>query len=59
MVPLCAQEKENERLKESHGVLKEILGSPEKGIPRDLLDKADCVVVFPSVKKAAIGVGAS
>jgi len=59
MVPLCAQEKESERLKESHSVLKEILGSPEKGIPRDLLDKADCVVVFPSVKKAAIGVGAS
>lgn len=32
---------------------------PDKGIPRNLLDKSECVVVFPSVKKAAFGVGAS
>ncbi|MGE5646867.1 MAG: lipid-binding SYLF domain-containing protein [Acidobacteriota bacterium] len=56
---LAAQEKENERLKESHDVLKEILGMPDTGIPRDLLNKAYCVVVFPSVKKAAFMVGAS
>jgi len=54
-----AQKKEEDRLKESAGVLKEILGIPEKGIPRDLLDKAECVVVFPSVKKAGLGIGAS
>src|SRR5215510_7794997 len=54
-----AQQKEQDRLKESHDVLKEILGMPEKGIPRDLLDKAECVVVFPSVKKAGFVVGAS
>jgi lipid-binding SYLF domain-containing protein len=53
------QKKEEDRLKESAGVLKEILGIPEKGIPRDLLDKAECVVVFPSVKKAGLGIGAS
>jgi lipid-binding SYLF domain-containing protein len=53
------QKKEEDRLKESAGVLKEILGMPEKGIPRDLLDKAECVVVFPSVKKAGLGIGAS
>ena len=53
------QKKEQDRLKESAGVLKEILGIPEKGIPRDLLDKAECVVVFPSVKKAGLGIGAS
>ena len=29
-----------------------ILGTPDKGIPRDLLDKSACVVVLPSVKKA-------
>jgi lipid-binding SYLF domain-containing protein len=58
-LPQYAQEKENERLKESYNVLKEILATPDKGIPRDLLDKAECVVVFPSVKKAAFGVGAS
>jgi SH3 domain-containing YSC84-like protein 1 len=53
------QKKEEDRLKESAGVLKEILGIPEKGIPRDLLDKAECIVVFPSVKKAGLGIGAS
>jgi len=58
-LPLCAQEKEDARLKESATVLKEILDTPDKGIPRDLLNKAECVVVFPSVKKAAFVVGAS
>ncbi len=58
-VPLCAQEKENARLKESYNVMKEILGTPDKGIPRDLLNKSECVVVFPSVKKAAFIVGGS
>ena len=52
-----AQEKEGDRLKESYNVLKEILGTPDKGIPRDLLDKAECVVVYPSVKKAGFIVG--
>ena len=50
--------KEVERLTDSAVVLKEILGMPE-GIPKDLLDKAICVVVYPSVKKAAFIVGAS
>ena len=54
-----AQEKEDDRLKESYNVLKEILGTPDKGIPQDLLDKAECVVVYPSVKKFAIGIGGS
>jgi SH3 domain-containing YSC84-like protein 1 len=54
-----AQEKEDDRLKQSYTVLKEILGESDKGIPRDLLDKAECVVVYPSVKKAAFIVGGS
>ena len=54
-----AQQKEDDRLQQSYTVLKEILGTPDKGIPRDLLNKADCVVVYPSVKKAAIGIGGS
>lgn len=58
-MPLLAQSKEEDRLKESHTVLKEILGMPDKGIPADLLNKAECVVVFPSVKKAGFIVGAS
>ena len=51
-------DKERERLNEASQVLKEVLDIPE-GIPKDLLDKAECVVVLPSVKKAAIGIGAS
>ena len=58
-LPLVAQQKEQDRLRESYTVMTEILGTPDKGIPRDLLNKAECVVVFPSVKKAAFVVGAS
>jgi hypothetical protein len=32
---------------------------PEDGIPRDLLDRAECVIVVPSVKKLALGIGGS
>jgi SH3 domain-containing YSC84-like protein 1 len=45
------QTKDDDRLRASGTVLKEILDAPDY-IPRDLLDKADCVVVFPSVLKA-------
>ena len=48
--------KDEDRLKESGTVLKEILDVPDN-IPQKLLDKADCVIVFPSVRKAAFGVG--
>ena len=47
------------RLKESYHVLKEIMDTPDRGIPKDLLDKSVCVVVFPAVKKAAFVVGGS
>jgi len=49
---------EEDRVEQSGHVLKEILNIPDD-IPQDLLDKAECVVVLPSVKKAAFGVGAS
>ena len=59
-LPLYAADtKEDERLKESSTVLHEILNMPDKGIPQDLLNKAYCVVVYPSVKKAAFVVGGS
>src|SRR5579872_285644 len=51
-------EKEQERVRASGDVLKEILDIPDD-IPQDLLDKAECIVVLPSVKKGAFGVGAS
>jgi SH3 domain-containing YSC84-like protein 1 len=50
------QEKEQERLKHCGAVMSEILNVPD-GIPQDMLDKAECVAVFPSVKKVAIGIG--
>jgi lipid-binding SYLF domain-containing protein len=58
-VTIGAQQKEQDRLRQSYLVVQEIVGMPDKGIPRDLLHKAECVVVFPSVKKAAFVVGAS
>jgi len=51
-----AQEKETRRLDACREVLEELL-SGEESIPRDLLDKAECVAVIPSAKKFAIGVG--
>ena len=51
-------EKESDRLENSAIVLKEIFGMPD-AIPQELLDKAECVIVFPSVKKVALGVGGS
>ena len=55
---LFAQEKERERLEDAGKVLGEILNIPDD-IPTDLLDRAECVIVLPSVKKFAIGIGGS
>ena len=57
-LPVFAQKKEQERVEEAGTVMKEILGIPD-GIPKSILAKAECVVVFPSVKKFAIGIGGS
>lgn len=58
VLPVMGQRKENERINEAATVMKEILGMPD-GIPKDLLNKADCIVIYPSVKKAAFIVGGS
>jgi lipid-binding SYLF domain-containing protein len=57
-VTAVAQDKEKDRLGEAATVMKEILDIPE-GIPQDLLDKSECVIVFPSVVKAAFVIGGS
>jgi lipid-binding SYLF domain-containing protein len=59
-VPALAREKDKEekRLENSGRVLKEILDIPDD-IPADLLNKAECVAIFPSVLKFAIGIGGS
>ena len=53
-----AQRRENERLENAGVVLEDILNVPDD-IPSDLLDKAECVIVVPSVLKFAIGFGGS
>ncbi len=58
-VPTFAQKTENQRVTDAYNVLREVLGMPDTGIPRDLLNKAECVIVVPSMKKAAFIVGAS
>jgi SH3 domain-containing YSC84-like protein 1 len=54
----AGQTKDDDRLRNCGAVLKEVLDVPDN-IPQDLLDRADCVVVFPSVLKAAFIVGGS
>ena len=51
-------EKETDRLENAGMVMEEIMNIPDD-IPQDLLDKAECVIVFPSVLKAAFIVGGS
>ena len=60
VLPAVAAEsqKEEDRVKEAGVVLKEILDIPDD-IPQDLLDKAECLVILPSVKKGAFGIGGS
>src|SRR6201993_3149587 len=50
--------KEQKRLQECGVVMQEVLNIPDN-IPKELLEKAECVIVIPSVRKLAFGVGAS
>jgi lipid-binding SYLF domain-containing protein len=52
------KEKDDQRLENSGTVMKEIMNIPDN-IPQNLLDKAECVIVIPSVIKAAFVVGGS
>jgi lipid-binding SYLF domain-containing protein len=56
--PALAQDKEQDRVENAGKVMKEILNAPDS-IPQSVLDKADCVVILPSVLKFAIGFGGS
>lgn len=56
---LFGAEKDNvERLNRSTEMFQEIMGAPDAGVPQPLLDKAECVVLVPGVKKGAFIVGA-
>src|SRR5579864_3442593 len=56
--PLFAANHEQERLEKAGVVMQEIMNTPEN-IPQEVIEKAECVIVFPSVLKAAFVVGAS
>ena len=57
-LPAVAQNKVDDRLGNSAEVLKQILAKPDE-IPQAYLNKAVCVLVFPTVKKVAVGIGGS
>jgi SH3 domain-containing YSC84-like protein 1 len=57
-VSAAGDKKETERLENCGTVIKEIMDIPDD-IPQDLVDKAECIIVYPSVLKAAFGLSAS
>jgi len=52
-----AKNKTAERLDDAADVMKEVMDTPDKGIPQDLLNKAQCIVIVPGLKKGAFIVG--
>ena len=58
LVSLAAQSKEQSRLEDCAAVMEEILGVPDN-IPAELLGRAECIIVIPSMVKGAIGLGYS
>lgn len=57
-LPVVGQDKEEDRVEKAGTVISEIMNIPDN-VPQDVIDKADCVVVLPSVIKFAIGIGGS
>src|SRR5260221_2548566 len=55
--PLLANNEPVKRLDEASAVFSEIMATPDKGIPRDLLEKAHCIVIVPGLKTAAFVFG--
>jgi lipid-binding SYLF domain-containing protein len=58
LAPLSAEDNEPaRRLNEASAVLTEVMSTPDKGIPTELLEKAHCIVIVPELKTAAFVVG--
>jgi SH3 domain-containing YSC84-like protein 1 len=56
--PMLAEKNDTvHRLDEAATVMSEIMASPDKGIPEDLLEKAHCIVIVPGMKKGAFIIG--
>src|SRR5271154_1041045 len=58
VLPAVGQDKEEDRVKNAGTVISEIMNIPDN-VPQDTIDRADCVVVLPSVLKLAFGIGGS
>src|ERR1700735_1735786 len=56
--PVFAQKKQDDRLAKAADAMREILAS-DNGLPKNILDNAVCVLIYPSVKKVAVGIGGS
>jgi len=52
-----AKTKTTGRLDDSASLFSEIMGTPDRSIPQDLLEKSNCIVLVPGLKKAAFGIG--
>ena len=58
VAPLLAADKESvKRLEESAAVFSEVMATPDKGIPQDMLANAHCIVIVPGLKTGAFLVG--
>src|SRR3954464_2446861 len=51
------KQKNTERLTDAVDLFAEVMGTPDKAIPQDLLEKAHCIAIVPGLKKAAFGIG--
>jgi SH3 domain-containing YSC84-like protein 1 len=59
LTPLLAMDKDSaKRLDESAAVFSEVMATPDKGIPQEMLENAHCIVIVPSLKTAGFVVGA-
>jgi len=57
-VVLFAADTAQERLSDTTNVFNEIMATPDKGVPQELLETAHCIIIVPGMKQAAFGVGA-
>jgi len=56
-VGLFAADSAQERMSDATKVFNEVMATPDKGIPQDLLEKANCIIIVPGMKQAALGIG--
>lgn len=56
-VVLLAADTAQERMADATKVFTDVMATPDKGIPQELLEKAHCVVIVPGMKQAALGIG--